>query len=44
MEEADLILKVASFRVGCMAYTGPGLISTSPARSKRQRVNKEEAL
>ena len=43
-EEADLILNVASFKVGCTAETGPGLISTSPARSIRQRVSKEDVL
>lgn len=44
MEEADLILKEASFKVGCTAETGPGLISTSPARSMRQRASKEDVL
>ena len=38
IEEANLILNVASFKVGCTAEAGPGLISTSPARSIRQRA------
>lgn len=44
MEEADLILNVASFKVGGIAETGPGLISTSPVRSSRQKVSREEIL
>ena len=44
MEEADLKLNVASFKVGCEVETGPGLISTSPARSNRQRVSREDVL
>ena len=44
IEEADLILKVASFKVGCTAETGPGLISTPPAKNIRQRVSKEDVL
>jgi hypothetical protein len=44
IEEADLILNVASFKVGKTAGTGPGFISTSPAKSKRQKVSKEEVL
>ena len=42
--DADVILNVASFKVGCEIETGPGLISTSPARSNRQRVSKEDVL
>ena len=44
MEEADLILNVASFKVGWEVETEPGLISTSPARSNRQRVSREDVL
>jgi len=44
MAEADLILNVTSFKVGCEVETGPGLISTSPARSNRQRVSREDVL
>ena len=43
MQEADLILNVASFKVGGKAETGPGLISTPP-RSSRQKVSREEVL
>ena len=44
MEEADLMLNVASFKVGSTAEIGPGLISKSPARSSRQRVSKEDVV
>jgi hypothetical protein len=44
MEEADLMLNVPSFKVGCTVEMGPGLISTSPARSSRQRVSKEDVV
>ena len=39
MAEADLILNVASFKVGCEVETGPGLISTSPANRQMLVVN-----
>ena len=42
MAEADLILNITSFKVGCEVETGPGLISTSPAN--RQRVSKEDVV
>jgi len=44
MEEADLILNVDSFKVGCTAETRPGFTSTSSARSKRQMVSREDVL
>lgn len=40
IEEADLILKDARLIVGMMCWTGPGLISTSPAKRSRQTVKK----
>jgi len=43
-EEADLILNVPRFKVGRIVETGPGLISTSPAKSSKQMVSKEEVL
>ena len=36
IEEADLILKDARFIVERIDWTGPGLISTSPAKRRRQ--------
>jgi hypothetical protein len=38
MEEADLMLKEPKFKVGWVCETGPGFISTSPARRRRQKV------
>ncbi len=40
MEEADLKLKEAKFKVGwvCESEKGPGFISTSPARRRRQKM------
>ena len=38
-EEADLILNVPRFKVGRIVEKGPGLISTSPAKSSKQKVN-----
>ena len=43
-EEADLILNIARFKVGRIVETGPGFISTSPAKSDKQKVSKEEVL
>ncbi len=43
-KEADLILNVARFKVGRIVETGPGLISTSPAKSSKQKVSKVEVL
>jgi hypothetical protein len=42
MDEADRILKEAKFKVGDEVETGPGLSSTSPARSKRQKISRLE--
>ena len=47
IEEAYLtatLINVASFKVGCTAETGPGLISTSLAKSIKQRVSKDDVL
>ena len=44
IEEADLILNVARFKVGRIVETGPALISTSPAKSSKQQVSKVEVL
>ena len=43
-EEADLILNVARLKLGRIVETGPGLISTSPAKSSKPKVSKEEVL
>ena len=43
-KEADLILNVVTFKVGTIVETGPGLISTSPAKSSKQKVSNEEVL
>jgi hypothetical protein len=42
IDEAERILKEAKFKVGDVAEVGPGLISTSPAKSKRQKISKLE--
>ena len=40
IDEADRVLKVAKFRVGLMAGFGPGLSSTSPAKSIMETMSR----
>jgi hypothetical protein len=42
IDEADLILKEEKFKVGCGEAVGPGFISTSPAKSRRQKISRKE--